>query len=82
MHGGRIEARSEGRGKGSEFIVRLPLVVEASGPKAAERAEEHFAAKSSLRILIVDDKQTVRTRRVKAGRTGLTLRCSPFHPTK
>ncbi len=25
MHGGRIEARSEGPGKGSEFIVRLPL---------------------------------------------------------
>ena len=26
MHGGRVEARSEGPGQGSEFIVRLPLV--------------------------------------------------------
>ncbi len=26
MHGGTIEARSEGLGKGSEFIVRLPMV--------------------------------------------------------
>jgi len=26
LHGGSIEARSEGLGKGSEFIVRLPLV--------------------------------------------------------
>ena len=25
LHGGRIEARSAGRGRGSEFIVRLPL---------------------------------------------------------
>jgi len=29
MHGGRVEARSEGEGKGSEFVVRLPRVVEA-----------------------------------------------------
>src|SRR5439155_20891342 len=26
LHGGRIEARSEGLGKGSELVVRLPLV--------------------------------------------------------
>ena len=25
MHGGRVEARSDGRGRGSEFTVRLPL---------------------------------------------------------
>ncbi len=25
MHGGRVEARSEGQGQGSEFVVRLPL---------------------------------------------------------
>jgi signal transduction histidine kinase len=25
MHGGRVEARSEGPGRGSEFVVRLPL---------------------------------------------------------
>ena len=25
LHGGTIEARSDGRGKGSEFIVRLPV---------------------------------------------------------
>ncbi len=36
MHDGRIEAHSEGSGKGSEFVVRLPVVVEASGPLAPE----------------------------------------------
>jgi two-component system CheB/CheR fusion protein len=57
LHGGRIEARSEGRGKGSEFVVRLPLIVEASGPKAPAEADEPPAPKSSLRILIVDDNR-------------------------
>ena len=28
MHGGSVEARSAGAGRGSEFIVRLPIVVE------------------------------------------------------
>jgi signal transduction histidine kinase len=27
MHGGSVEARSDGPGKGSEFIVRLPVLV-------------------------------------------------------
>ena len=27
MHGGTIEARSDGVGKGSEFVVRLPALV-------------------------------------------------------
>jgi signal transduction histidine kinase len=29
MHGGVVQARSEGRGRGSEFIVRLPLACPA-----------------------------------------------------
>lgn len=32
MHGGTIEARSAGLGEGSEFIVRLPLLVDAAPP--------------------------------------------------
>jgi PAS domain S-box-containing protein len=35
MHGGRIEARSEGPGRGTEFIVRLPLADEAANDRAA-----------------------------------------------
>jgi signal transduction histidine kinase len=33
MHGGRIAARSEGPGKGSEFEVRLPLRQEAASSR-------------------------------------------------
>jgi len=56
MHGGTVEARSEGPGKGSEFIVRLPVVVEASRPQESGHEEEQLA-RSSLRILIVDDNR-------------------------
>jgi len=57
MHGGRIEAKSDGPGRGSEFVVRLPVDVEASRPQAADKQEEPAAPKSSLRILIVDDNK-------------------------
>jgi len=57
MHGGRIEAKSDGPGRGSEFVVRLPVDVEASRPQAADKQEEPAASKSSLRILIVDDNK-------------------------
>jgi len=30
MHGGSVEARSAGPGKGSEFVVWLPAVIDAS----------------------------------------------------
>jgi len=56
MHGGRIEAMSEGLGTGSEFVVRLPLVVEASKPHESGKAAEH-SVRSSLRILVVDDNR-------------------------
>jgi CheY-like chemotaxis protein len=57
MHGGRIEARSEGLGKGAEFVIRLPVVLEASQPQVSAERNETPAPKSSLRILIVDDNR-------------------------
>jgi PAS domain S-box-containing protein len=57
MHGGRIEARSEGLGRGSEFIVKLPIVEEPFTANGSTVNGELFAPKSSLRILIVDDNR-------------------------
>lgn len=54
LHGGTIEVRSDGPGRGSEFVVRLPLI---GGDAEIERVHEHTrgAAVGSQRILIVDD---------------------------
>jgi len=56
MHDGDIEARSEGTGRGSELIVRLPI---AAGDRIAEGAApgaRGAAGGSRLeRILVVDD---------------------------
>jgi PAS domain S-box-containing protein len=57
MHRGAIEAKSDGPGKGSEFVVRLPVVVTANGPQAELGNAEPLAPKSSLRILVVDDNR-------------------------
>ncbi len=54
MHGGRVEARSEGPGKGSEFIVELPLAP-AQGEVAAEARPGPRRPGKAARILIVDD---------------------------
>jgi CheY-like chemotaxis protein len=55
MHGGSVQARSDGSGKGSEFIVRLPVVVDAT--RAAPAADNRSAGASGLRILVADDNR-------------------------
>ena len=58
MHGGKVEAKSEGEGRGSEFILRLPLA-KSQMPSAADDANSNRVAKakSGHRILVVDDNQ-------------------------
>jgi two-component system, chemotaxis family, CheB/CheR fusion protein len=58
LHGGRIDAYSEGLGKGSEFTVRLPLISAADGPvQSVEMPPTELPPVPSggRRILIVDD---------------------------
>jgi PAS domain S-box-containing protein len=54
MHGGTIEARSEGTGRGSEFLIRLPLADAKAAPGIAERMGPAIQNK---RILVVDDNR-------------------------
>jgi PAS domain S-box-containing protein len=58
LHGGRVQARSEGPGKGSEFVVELPVV---SAPFAAvappPEPAEVVAAIPKLRVLVADDNR-------------------------
>ena len=56
LHGGRVEAKSDGIGKGSEFTVHLPLTApspsESLSPGAVAEGE---AAAAKCRVLIADD---------------------------
>jgi PAS domain S-box-containing protein len=54
MHGGSIEARSEGAGRGSEFSVRLMTTELQPRP---ERTDHTPASASRRRVLIADDNQ-------------------------
>jgi signal transduction histidine kinase/ActR/RegA family two-component response regulator len=54
MHGGTIEARSDGPGAGSELVVRLPAVDAALDP-APGPAEAREPRRAAERILVVDD---------------------------
>lgn len=55
MHDGTIEAQSEGPGKGSEFIVRLPLATEIPPQRTAESGASSCAELPSFKVLVVDD---------------------------
>jgi signal transduction histidine kinase/CheY-like chemotaxis protein len=58
MHGGTVEARSEGPGKGSEFIVQLPsLREETDQPPEGHMDSENLAPQIKRRILVVDDNR-------------------------
>ncbi len=55
MHGGTIEAHSNGPDSGSEFIVRLPTVVAEPLPESASNDDAKASPTANYRILIVDD---------------------------
>jgi PAS domain S-box-containing protein len=57
LHGGTIEARSEGRGRGSTFTVHLPSAVVSSEVPTSGSAVQGPRIKLSRRILIADDNR-------------------------
>ena len=54
MHGGSVEARSDGNGRGSEFVVRLPVALSLVRDKPPEEANL-VRPIAHHRILVVDD---------------------------
>jgi signal transduction histidine kinase len=67
LHGGSVRAESPGRGKGTTFVVTLPLaqpgevrsVAPPEGP-ALENASEMPTTLDGLRLLLVDDAEETR----------------------
>jgi PAS domain S-box-containing protein len=57
LHGGTIEARSDGPGKGSVFTVRLPLAAERGASPGASTGPYPAATLLDLRVLVVDDNK-------------------------
>jgi len=62
MHGGTVEVYSDGIGKGSEFVVRLPTLpaepqARPAEPTLTNPAQNATDPKRSLRILVVDDNR-------------------------
>ncbi len=60
MHGGSVKVHSEGRGRGAEFVVRLPVFRGASLANSRSTTfppASHAAEIPRRRILVVDDNQ-------------------------
>jgi len=53
LHGGTISAHSDGLGKGSEFVVRLPL--EASAPVRPAAPDRTQTRRGARRVLVIED---------------------------
>jgi PAS domain S-box-containing protein len=78
LHGGRVEARSEGLGHGSEFTVILPHRVLAPADPAQPEPEVQAANANAVRrarVLVVDDNRDA------AESLGLVLGFSGFEVT-
>ncbi len=56
MHGGSVEARSDGPGRGSEFIVRLPRAEKETKAAAVFKPKpRHAEPAAGLHVLVVED---------------------------
>jgi signal transduction histidine kinase/ActR/RegA family two-component response regulator len=57
LHGGTVEARSAGPGRGSEFVVRLPEHPEAAVPMRVAALPQAATPAAGRRILVADDNR-------------------------
>ena len=57
LHGGKVEAKSDGLGCGSTFTVRLPVMARAAALHAAAPTPTAEEADRPMRVLVVDDNE-------------------------
>jgi PAS domain S-box-containing protein len=58
LHGGYVEARSDGPGRGSEFVIRLPATPD-EGASPRDDAPVEAVPGRRMRVLVVDDQPDV-----------------------
>ncbi len=57
LHGGWVEARSEGYGLGSEFLVGIPVLEPTSAHTALPEPDQAAEVRRQLKVLVVDDNK-------------------------
>jgi CheY-like chemotaxis protein len=81
MHGGTVAA-SSALGQGSEFVVRLPVVMTAEPQPPLPPAEKAKPTGPSLRVLVVDDNtDTAASLALLLTESGHDVRTAPDGPT-
>ena len=58
LHGGTVSVSSEGRDRGSEFVVRLPVAPSPRNGAAPAEVASRPTAPAGRRVLVVDDNVT------------------------
>jgi CheY-like chemotaxis protein len=57
LHGGDIVALSEGRGRGSEFVIRIPALTQKPATSRTDLAARPLQPREHKRVLVVDDNR-------------------------
>ena len=57
LHGGSVEARSEGDGKGAEIVIRLPVGTAMEGAACTQPLVDDDPSRRPRRVLVVEDNR-------------------------
>ena len=60
LHGGTIEAHSDGRDRGALFVARFPATASRDASRPTDPPEQHGPALEGVRVLVVDDDADTR----------------------